>query len=306
MSKKNTEDGGPTIENLQEQILETEALVVKQVHEMEEMRVKLEEAKMKELELEKKVVKAETERNNYINRSLKISKKLKIAKLSPELAIKMAEMEYELQMAERFVKSGAFPKMTPEQAYTIMRAGGEMGLKHVESLQTLYIVNGCIKPYGDKMLAKVLSEGYNVKYDEETSDSVKVIVSHPESDEVYIEVAHKDDKVLKNSKAMGFAPKNKLRFHGIRMIVSFYLPHLFNSVSDMFTEDYHSYREEERSKLTIPSVEMKKERYRVLEHIKKAKSREELEMVQAHKAEYDVVEEYDEKLKEFLNSKKSK
>jgi len=148
---------------------------------------------------------------------------------SPEIAAEIAKMDYQLKMAAQFSKSGAFPKMSPEQIYTVMKSGEEMGLKPIEALQTLYVVNGSIKPYGDKMIAMLRKKGYKIEYVSE--DNTHCLVRIFNKDETYSETARADDPVLRNSKAMKFAPKQKLRFHAVRQIVSFHLPHLFFPVS---------------------------------------------------------------------------
>lgn len=172
-------------------------------------------------------------------RSLEVYEQNNILKHSPEVAKKMAIMEYDLKIAEKFSRSKAFPDAAPEQIYTLIKAGEEMNLSPIVSLNMLYVVNGHIGPYGDKMLGYILSKGYRVKYTEESDEGVTVEIY--KIGESYIEKASIDDEVLKKSKAIKFAAKHKLRFHAIRMIASFHLPHLFMGCSDGFSEDYKEY-----------------------------------------------------------------
>lgn len=259
-------------------------------------------------ELEKLLAQSEKEKASMTNRALKVHQENELLKAaSPEVVVKRAEMELQLEMAAKFIASGAFPKgMTPEQAFTIMRAGQEMGLKEVESLQTLYIVNGAIKPYGDKMIARLTEKGYRIEYKNETKEGVDVRVwkvnpKTPEQEFDVTEHADANDQVLKNSKAMGFSAKNKLRFHGIRMIVSFHLPHLFTSVSDMFTPEFTEYEEEKKKALDVGHQDYQKERNRIVRHIEGAKTVEALNQVQELLGEYDLEDVYTTKLEELQN-----
>lgn len=215
-----------------------EAITVEQYNELQAAHFDLQNR----FELqEKALVKAVHERNKLTEDSLNHKDQVSMATLFPELYKEKFIMENQMQLAERFSKARAFKDYTPEQIYTLMKAGEEMNLKPIEALQSMYIVNGCIDFYGDKMIARITERGYKVEYIDETKESVKVRVS--KGDEVYEEIATiKDDAIIK-SNAIKFAPKNKLRFHGVRMIASFYLPHLFKSIADMHTSDYISYEE---------------------------------------------------------------
>lgn len=263
---------------------------------MEDMEAMLKAKTQELLDVRNELLQVQNKLRSTEIKALAVHEKNQLMAASPELAIKMAEMDLHLRMADKFVKSGAFPKMTPEQAFTVMKAGKEMGMTEVESINALYIVNGSIKFYGDKMVARLTKKGYRIEYLEESENGVTVRVYHKEEEFDVSEKVTKNDQILKRSKAMGFSQKNKMRFHGVRIIATFHLPHLFGSVTDEFTSDYVEYREEKRSELTIPAVEARKQRERVLSHIKEAvdkKDLEMLEMVREHRVEMDVVEEFD-------------
>jgi hypothetical protein len=189
---------------------------------------------------------------NLKNQNAMLNDELYLFKNFPEIHKENVLMEYQLKLAKQFSEAKAFGQYTPQQIYTLMKAGAEMGMTPIESLQTLYIVNGAIDFYGDKMIARITQNGYKVEYLNEERN-VKVTVRITKGDEQYEETAHKDDEILKKSKAMGFSPLNKLRFHGVRMIASFYLPHLFKGVSDLFTPAYREYEE------TIPAYKTENE-----------------------------------------------
>lgn len=259
--------------------------------ELEKM---IREKTLENIQLLETIAKLNAEMTGIKSRAMKVYEDNEMMKAAPELAARMAEMKFEIAMSEAFIKSGAFPRMNPEQAYTLIRAGAEMGLKPVEALNTLYIVNGSVQPFGKNMIARLTSAGYRVEYLNEKPGTVDVRVTHPDGFDV-TETATEKDQALKNSKAIGFSSKNKLRFHGVRMIINFHLPHLFGSVSDLFQEEVVEYQEEQRARLTIPKVEAAKQRQRILDHIAGAKTVEALQQVRAHISEYDCIEEYDAK-----------
>lgn len=188
-------------------------------------------------EKNKLLIEKEKELLSMKSRSLKVYEENESLKASPQIAAQRADMEYMLAMADRFIKSGAFNVKNAEQAFTIMKAGKEMGLSEVESLNALYIVNGTINFYGKHMVAKLTNLGYKIEYLEETNKSVKVRIHNDKGFDV-TETVSDADQILLKSKAMSFAKKNKMRYHGIRMIINFHLPHHFGSVSDMMSEDY--------------------------------------------------------------------
>lgn len=234
-------------------------------------------------------------------RAMKVYEKNRMNELSPTTAGQLAEMEVFLKMAEKFTKSGAFPKFTPEQAYTIIQAGREMNMQPVESLQAMYIVNGTVKFYGDKMAARILHHGFRLQYRDETPNGVKVRCFHPDPSVGFdvTEVVTDKDQILQRSKAIGFAKKNKMRFHGIRMIASFHLPHLFGSTADEFTSDFNA----EPSVVDIEKVNFNKEKTRLLAAIEKADTVEKLEVLQPHINKYEVETEYNNRLEDLKNKK---
>lgn len=179
--------------------------------------------------------KAKNEIVNIKSRALKVHEENQLLQFSPQYAEQAAEMKFHLAMAKQFTASGAFPKYNPEQIYTLIKAGSEMNMKPLESLSSLYIVNGKIEPYGKGMLAILTKNGYRIKYSNETATSCTVTVTGTDFEGT--ETVTTDDPVLKRSKAMNIAPKNKLRFHAIRMLLNFQLPHLIASSADLFEND---------------------------------------------------------------------
>lgn len=205
-------------------------------------------------------------------KSVKVYEENSLIKANPVIAAQKAEMDYMLAMADRFIKSVAFNCPNAEQAYTKIMAGKEMGLTPVESMNALYIVNGSINPYGKFMVSRLTNAGYKIEYLNETDSGVTVRVTNASGFEV-TEVVRDQDQILQRSKAMGFAKKNKMRFHGIRMVVNFHLAHLFGSVSDMFVEDYTEQKPQiEIGTAKVEAVGQQKQRDRIIAWINQSKT----------------------------------
>lgn len=243
-------------------------------------------------------------------RALNVHERNKMYEADPELAAEMARMEYHMNLANRFILSGAFKANNAEEAYVKIKAGEEMGMKPIESMQALYCTNGAVRFYGDKMLGRITKHGYKVDYLKETTKSVSVRIYHPSEDIDFdeTEVVNDTDQILQKSTAAKFAKKNKMRFHGIRMIASFHLPHLFSSVEDEFTKEFREFEEGRKTNLLTGGQRSGKARDRILDQIQKAKDNLHLPTllkVEGHKVEYDVIDEYDDALKTILSHNKS-
>lgn len=162
-------------------------------------------------------------------RGLEVYKENNQLKASNEISEKMALLEYQLKLAEHFVQSNALPVQNAAQAYVIMKAGEEIGLKEMEAIKSLYIVRGQVSAWGMGMVSILTGKGYEVSFTDEDKNGVTVTVMKNQFIESYR--VNRTDNELINSKAMGFASKNKMRYHGIRQIIKFHLAHLFGSVS---------------------------------------------------------------------------
>lgn len=193
---------------------------------------------------DQQIISLEKEIISMKSKALRVYEENEMIKSNPTVAAMKAEMDYHLSVADRFIKGKAFKCENAEQAYTIIMAGKELGLGPVESMNALYIVNGSINPHGKFMVSRLTDKGYKIEYLEESDSGVTVKVTSQDGKHVISERVTDKDQILQKSRAMGFAKKNKMRFHGIRMVINFHLAHLFGSVSDMFVEQY---REEEDS-----------------------------------------------------------
>ena len=207
-----------------------------------DIELSVEELKAMLLERTQELLDAQTALKALEIRSIAVFKENELLKASPSIAEQQAQMDFYLKLAKTFIAAGAFKVKTAEEAYVIMAAGKEMGLKPIESMMALYIVKGSVRYYGDKMIGKLTQLGFKITYTNESKNGVTVTVGHPDSEFIYQEQVRSDEDILMKSEAMKFAPKNKMRFHGVRMVASFYLPHLFMSVSDQFSADFEDWK----------------------------------------------------------------
>lgn len=180
------------------------------------------------LELERQIVRSEAKAQKY-------KESVDMSVISPDILRQKAQMDYELQMCETFIRSGAFPKVTKEQAYVLMQAGKGLGMSVTQAMSSLYIVNGNIGFWGGGLVSQLSKHGCKFAYLNESENGVTVMIGY--NGETYSERVSDQDQILKHSKAMTFAKKNKMRFHGIRMIANFYLAHLLNGVSVWEVDD---------------------------------------------------------------------
>lgn len=179
----------------------------------------------------------ESEVNKYKAEILELKERLSEMQ-TPLMAEKAAEMNMQVKMAKQLIASKAFPNITPEQAFVLLQAGKEMGMQPMESLKKLYIVNGAVGFHGSGLVEQITKAGAFVDYLDETDNSVTVVVTY--NGKEYIEKVTDKDQTLQKSKAMTFAKKTKMRYHGIRLILNTRLPHLAGSVSVWDADDYEA------------------------------------------------------------------
>ena len=181
-------------------------------------------------------------------RALKVFEQNNMLQNSPAYAEQAADMKFHLELAKQFTKSKAFPALTPEQIYTLMKAGSEMGMQPIESLNTLYIVKGKIEPYGKGMISILTKNGYRIKYTETPTECTVTVTGE---DFEGSETVNTNDPIIKRSNAFKIAPRNKLRFHAIRMLLNFQLPHLISSTADLFESDALTAGKDEKGNTVI-------------------------------------------------------
>lgn len=89
-----------------------------------------------------------------------------------------AIFEQQQRLVKVFIDSGALTKdMNAAKLLMILQAGFEIGMKPVESLNSLYIVNGKVTIYGAAIGARFRKYGYIIDY-EDTENACTVTVTH--------------------------------------------------------------------------------------------------------------------------------
>lgn len=188
---------------------------------------------------------------------------LKLIKNDAYLA-RSTEMNFELQQCRLLATTA---KMTPENLFFLATAGKEVGLSIMQSLKSLYIVNGRVSFYGSGLISRLTSQGYKINFHEETEKGVTVVVS--KGDEKYTEPVNDSEPILQKSNAMKIDKKSKMRHHGIKQIANFHLPHLLGSISVWEQDDID----------TAAKLEKGEDYDNCVEKLKNCQSKEELDQI---------------------------
>lgn len=152
----------------------------------------------------------------------------------------IAKWEVMKRMSEDMVKSGALP--SKDNAYTIMikmQAGREMGLKPLESIKSLYIVNGVVSIWGSAVIRRLREHGWKIKYEEKQDSCTATVYKEEEeyTDTFTFEDARKSGwtggSSLKPGWVDGVNRQLKLRYGVISKILKTYIPEVLGSASDL-------------------------------------------------------------------------
>lgn len=140
-----------------------------------------------------------------------------------------------LAMANKFIKSGAFAETikNPEQAFVVLQTGKEMGMPPMESMRSLYIVNGHVTIWGMALSKRLREFGWEINYPISTTEKCKVVISRERdgrAEEHQYEVDEEDLKLIQNKRAYKMDPKSKLRWHALSRLVRFSVPEVLGPV----------------------------------------------------------------------------
>jgi len=137
-------------------------------------------------------------------------------------------------MATDFISSKAVPKgiENAEQLIMIFQAGYEMGMKPVEAMNGLYIVNGKVTPWGAAVLRQMRKHGWSIEYTETpTSCTATVTKGNEKHSETFtFEEAEKSGYVKDNygKDKVGWRDganrKLKLRYGALSALIKTYIP----------------------------------------------------------------------------------
>lgn len=157
------------------------------------------------------------------------------------------------EMATTFIESRALPQniANAQQAIMIMQSGYEMGLKPIESLKSLYIVNGQINIWGAALMRRLREHGWRIEYKNSIERGGSVTAIARKDKERYEDTASFDaaeksgytksrDGSLKVGWKEGINRQLKLRYLAVSMLIKTYIPEVMGSVSDIqeVAEDY--------------------------------------------------------------------
>lgn len=160
------------------------------------------------------------------------------------------------KLAQSLVQSKAFPKniQNASQALVVMQAGVEMGLKPMEAINGLSIINGVVNPWGKTTVKLLRNHGWKISYEPlmERGGGMRATITKDDesyTDELYFDQAqksgwthtHKDgSKVLKPSWYEGANRELKLRYGVLSKIIKTYVPEVLGSFGDIaeVAEDY--------------------------------------------------------------------
>lgn len=156
-------------------------------------------------------------------------------------------------VAKDFFESGALPKhiQNETQAFVTIITGAEMGLKPMEAIQGLYIINGIITLWGKAVPRQLKKHGWKHKFTEEDQDHCTVLVWRGDSykepadtDEQYEETFYfkdaQDSKYTTDSYGkmkVGWLPgqnrKLKMRYNVLSALIKTYIPDVLGEAADI-------------------------------------------------------------------------
>ena len=158
-----------------------------------------------------------------------------LSEMIPEeraIAIELKQMAFRLKIAEHFFRAKCFTSdiQNPEQAFIKIQAGAEMGMTPMRAMKGLCIIKGQVTVYGVETSRRLREHGWSLAYTDESAEGVTVTIKKGDEEYSYV-VKRKDEKVLEKSQAMGFAPKQKMRWFGLAQLLKFNVPEVLNGLT---------------------------------------------------------------------------
>lgn len=173
-------------------------------------------------------------------------------------------------MAQTFIQSKALPKhiQNTPQAVMILQKGYEMGMKPMESISSLYMVNGLTTIWGKATVGRLRAHGYSIEYLEENSEHCKARVwkNHGGNEKAPLRVEeYTEDFKFSDAEESGWTTgyngdlkvgwrkgqnrKLKMRYGVLSSIIKSYIPDVLGSANDIeeVAQDYRTVEIEEIS-----------------------------------------------------------
>jgi len=144
------------------------------------------------------------------------------------------------QLASDLIAGGAASAdaKTPEQLVVKLQAGFELGMTPVESLNSLYIVNGRVTIWGSALIKRLRVFGWSVSYKDETPDKCTITVRKCD-DFIEDTFTFKDaqdsgytsgQSGLKIGWKLGQNRKLKMRYGAASQLAKTYLPEVLGAI----------------------------------------------------------------------------
>lgn len=157
------------------------------------------------------------------------------------------------EMATTFIESKALPKNIENaaQAIMIMQAGYEMGMKPLEAVKSLYIVNGQINIWGAALVRRIREHGWTIEYKMGVERGGNVTAIIRKGKERYEQTAY-FDSAEKSGYTKDYSGKAKigwregtnrelkLKYLAISMLIKTKVAEVLGSINDIqeVAEDY--------------------------------------------------------------------
>jgi hypothetical protein len=127
---------------------------------------------------------------------------------------------------------------TPEQLVVKLQAGFELGMTPVESLNSLYIVNGRVTIWGSALIKRLRTFGWSVNYKNETPEQCTIIATKNDEtieDTFYFKDAQDSGYTsgsngIKIGWKLGQNRKLKLRYGAASQLAKTFLPEVLGSI----------------------------------------------------------------------------
>ena len=146
------------------------------------------------------------------------------------------------QLATDLIAGGAISPDadTPEKLVVKLQAGIEVGMKPVESMNSLYIVNGRVTIWGSALIKRIRLSGWTVAYKDEDAEKCTIVVTK-DGETIEDTFLFKDAQdsgytststgVFKVGWKQGQNRKLKMRYGAASQLVKTYLPEVLGTIA---------------------------------------------------------------------------
>jgi len=158
-------------------------------------------------------------------------------------------------MSDVFITSGALPNTIKNaaQLMLVLQAGYEAGLQPVDSINSMYIVNGKVVMYGDTVISQVHKAGHKIIWGECTDEKAEVTIERGDNGEklsgtATIAEARKAG-VVDKSQAWQKYPKRMLKYKAFAETAHFIVPDALKGIG--IAEEFEGVEEEKAAGVII-------------------------------------------------------